>query len=68
MGAIRIGGFVPFLALVAAACGGSSGGGTSPTPGAQTFCDNANFPDPLRPKRSLRQRNLHTDWNDLGDL
>ncbi len=46
MGAIRIGGFVPFLALVAAACGGSSGGDTSPSPGARTFCDNAIFPDP----------------------
>ena len=45
MAASKIGGL--FLLLVMTACGGGGGGsGTAPGPAGQTFCDNANFPDP----------------------
>lgn len=47
MGAPRSRWFLPLLALVAAACGGSSGGGgAAGGQAAQTFCNNAIFPDP----------------------
>ncbi len=48
MGALKSTRILPLLALVAAACGGSSGGGGNVGGvGAQTFCNNAIFPDPV---------------------